>query len=167
MHLLTSFDPILDQNTELIILGTMPGMLSLNQNEYYADPRNQFWQILYSVFDYKIESTYAQRIQFLKKHRIGLWDVLNHCNRKGSLDSNIKNEKPNDFDQLLKDYPNIKFIVFNGTKSQNLFKKHVKSSGNENIIFKQLPSTSPTPGRYVKILDKKIEEWKIIKNCIG
>jgi hypoxanthine-DNA glycosylase len=156
-----SFEPIIDNESRVLILGTMPGEQSLQKKEYYANPRNQFWRIIYSIFEVEPDVEYAQRISFLKSNRIALWDVLDVCVRQGSLDSNIKNEKPNDFSGILSKYPNLRCVIFNGSKSSELFKKHIGFGVLEPLVYKKLPSTS---GAYAKSTDFKINEWKIIKD---
>lgn len=161
-----SFEPIIDEQSKVLILGTMPSLESLSKMQYYANPRNQFWQIIYSIFKYKIHCSYPRKVEFLKNKRIALWDVLATCNRMGSLDSNIRDAKPNDLLSLFRHYKEIKLIVFNGLKAQELFKKYFYNTFDYTIDFVRLPSTSPTPGKYIKHIDEKIKEWMIIKNYL-
>jgi hypoxanthine-DNA glycosylase len=95
--MLTSFKPIINSETLLLILGTAPGVESLKKSEYYANATNQLRQILYSVFCTKPESDYNSRIEFLMRNKIALWDVIKQCDRLGSLDKNIHNEQANVF----------------------------------------------------------------------
>lgn len=156
-----SFEPVIDQNSKLIILGSMPGAESLRKQEYYANPRNQFWYIVYSLFEMDMAAPYIERLRFLKANRIALWDVLASCDRQGSLDSDIKNPVVNDFNKLFQEYSSLKYIFFNGTKAAGLFQKHV--SIRLPVLFeKTLPSTSPA--RAISLKDKKTE-WAIIKDC--
>ena len=87
----------------------MPGAVSLAKQEYYANPRNHFWKILYTLFDaLPISENFVEKVQFLKSNKIGLWDVLENCERKGSLDIHIKNHKENDFQsEIHKEYQDI------------------------------------------------------------
>ena len=86
----TSFAPIIDDKSKVLILGTMPGGKSLEKQQYYANPRNQFWKIIDNLFDETLPTDYEKKINFLKDKRIALWDVLKACSREGSLDANIK-----------------------------------------------------------------------------
>jgi TDG/mug DNA glycosylase family protein len=157
-----SFDPIVDENSWVIILGTIPGPESLRRGEYYANKRNQFWKIIYGVFGKKPHSTYQQKIEFLKRKGVALWDVLQSCERVGASDSKITNEKPNDIEGLLRKNPGIRAIFFNGKKSEELFQK-LTASNTLTIKHKTLPSSSPAN---TKSLDGKIIEWERVKELL-
>jgi hypoxanthine-DNA glycosylase len=163
MAIVTSFQPIIDSNTRVLILGSMPGVQSLKEQRYYANNRNQFWRIIYSIFETSVELDYDKRILFIKKKGIGLWDVLYSCSRPGSLDSNIKNEKVNDFENLFRTYPNIKVVLFNGSKAFEVFRKNIGFERFRLITFLKLPSTSPA---HTKLFDQKLKEWTIISNFL-
>lgn len=140
--MINSFPAFIDSNTKILILGTMPGIASLTKQEYYANPRNHFWRIMYTLFDtLPVSDSFEEKIQLLQKNKIGLWDVLENCERKGSLDIYIKNHKENDFETLFKQYPTIHTIVFNGKESHKYF---IKKFGQiEGITYYVMPSTSP------------------------
>lgn len=140
--MINSFPAFIDSNTKILILGTMPGIASLTKQEYYGNPRNHFWRIMYTLFDtLPVSDSFEEKIQLLQKNKIGLWDVLENCERKGSLDIHIKNHKENDFEMLFKQYPAINTIVFNGKESQKYF---IKKFGQiEGITYYVMPSTSP------------------------
>jgi hypoxanthine-DNA glycosylase len=158
---LKSFDPIIDENSEVLILGTFPSVISLENKQYYANPRNQFWKIIYSAFNFQIESNYEGRIKFLLDNKIAVWDVIEYAFREGSLDKSIKDEVPNGIYELLENYPNIHTIIFNGLTSEKYFKKYFRNLYNAmNCI--RVSSTSPTPGRNILQLNEKKEEWKQI-----
>jgi hypoxanthine-DNA glycosylase len=158
--LISSFEPIIDKGCKIIILGTMPGVKSLEKQEYYGHERNAFWKIIYSLFQCQITDDYSHKKAFLLQHNIALWDVLKACYREGSSDSNIKNPIPNDFGELLMQYPNIKAIYFNGEPAEKLFKRFVsKTLSDINIPFYRLPSTSPANA--IKF-EQKFDRWKLI-----
>ncbi|HSD06185.1 DNA-deoxyinosine glycosylase [Flavobacterium sp.] len=139
---INSFPYFIDSDTEILILGTMPGAMSLEKQEYYAHPRNHFWRILYTIFDaLPIDVDFEDKKKFLKAHKIGLWDVLENCERKGSLDIHIKNQKENDFEVLLKEFPRITKIIFNGKQSHAFFYKIFGQI--KGITYFVMPSTSP------------------------
>lgn len=140
--MITSFAPYINSDTEILILGTMPGIASLEKQEYYAHPRNHFWKIIYTLFNnMPINAIFDEKIKFLELNRIGLWDVLQNCERKGSLDIHIKNQTENDFDALFQKYPSINKIIFNGKESHKYFLK--KFGQKEGITYYVMPSTSP------------------------
>ncbi|KUO59976.1 hypothetical protein APF79_09395 [bacterium BRH_c32] len=136
-----SFPPIVDKNSKILILGSMPGERSLQANEYYAHPQNKFWKIMMTIFGESQMLAYSKRLEVLQKNHVALWDVLENCERKGSLDQNIKAEIPNDFSSFLYEHNNITHIFFNGGTVEKLFNRHVLRQGN--IVYTKLPSTSP------------------------
>jgi len=161
-----SFKPLINRNSKILILGTIPGQISIKKGQYYANTKNQFWDIIYSIYNTTIHDRYEDRCDFLLRNKIGLWDILAHANRKGSSDNTIKNESPNDILGLLEYYPNIETFIFNGSKAEKLFKKHF-SEISEKINCVRVSSSSPTPRRYVKSLEEKKIEWaKAINNNI-
>ena len=137
----TSFDPISNSDTTILILGTMPGDKSLELGEYYGHPRNKFWKIISTITENNLPLTYTDKKELLLKTKIGIWDVAHKANRKGSLDSAIEDEEPNDLDNFIARHKNLKVIGFNGTKSQALFDKYFDRQSGLKYI--SLPSTSP------------------------
>ncbi len=153
---------IVDARTKVLIVGSMPGIQSLEKQQYYGNPRNHFWPILGELLGASIPENYSERIALVKEHRIGLWDVIQTCERKGSLDSAIKNEIPNDFGTLFEEYPQIELIVFNGTKSFDVFRKKIGFELLAGRAFEKMPSTSPVPGKNIQTFPQKVESWRII-----
>lgn len=124
--ILANLAPIVDNQTKALILGSFPGVQSLQKAQYYANHRNQFWEIISKVFNNNEEvGSYVEQIVFLQEHYIGLWDVIHSCERLGSLDSAISEEVPNDFTALFVQYPSIKNVGFNGNKAYLTFKTSV------------------------------------------
>jgi hypoxanthine-DNA glycosylase len=140
-HTKSSFDPISNADTTILILGTMPGNKSLELGEYYGHSRNKFWKIISTITDNDLPLTYTDKKALLLKTKIGIWDVAHKANRKGSLDSAIEDEEPNDLDSFIARHKNLKVIGFNGTKSQALFDKYFDRKNSLRYI--SLPSTSP------------------------
>lgn len=154
-----SFTPIINENSEILILGTMPSIISLQEQHYYANPNNQFWNIVYYILNSEMQNDYEQRYNLLLDNKIALWDVLSYANRKGSLDSSIKDELPNNIPELLDEYPNIQTIILNGSAAEKYFKKYFKQLLNSKKCIR-VSSSSPTPGKNVKSLNEKKIEWK-------
>ena len=136
-----SFSPLIYRDVEILILGSLPGKKSLELKEYYGHPRNRMWKILCAITNCDLPTDYGSKKIFCQKNKIGLWDVAFSAERKGSLDSNIKKEIPNDLDSLLLDFPSIKVIGFNGKKSESMYKKFFEL--NKSIKYVSLPSSSP------------------------
>lgn len=150
------FPPLIDNKTEIIVLGTMPSEMSIRTGEYYANPKNQFWKLIFHIFNSeKPIIGYTDKTKLLLKNKIGLWDILSKANREGSLDSNIQDEEYNDFNQLFVTYPSIKVLIFNGQKPAKFF-----GAMNIDLQDKQyyvLPSTSSAN---TQNFDFKLREWK-------
>ena len=165
----TGLPPVIVEGAGILILGTMPGDDSLRLQQYYAHRDNQFWWILAEVYNEAIEADYSKRLEFLHRRRLALWDVLQNTERAGSLDSRIKNGFANDFASLFLAYTSLKAIVFNGSKAQTLFRRHVERShataaGALRKIV--LPSTSPTPGKHVLPFKAKVVCWKSLTTLL-
>lgn len=158
--LVYSFPPVADDRARVLILGSMPGVLSLAENQYYAHPRNLFWPIMGSLFGAGRDVAYEQRLRLLQDHRIALWDVLHSCQRDGSLDSDIQCEVANDFATFFNTYPQITHVFFNGGKAESSFRKHVRDVG-QGLVMTRLPSTSPAHASLS--FDKKLEAWSQIR----
>ena len=147
-----SFPPVIDPHCHTLILGSMPGIRSLQQQEYYAHPANRFWPLLAKILGTDpLPNHYSQRIEMLLSHHLALWDSLGSCVRTGSLDSAIHSEQANDFPALFATYPNLKKICFNGAKAAQAFAKHYRNLQlDPQKIFISLPSTSPANARWHK-----------------
>ena len=137
----TSFAPISNPETRILILGTMPGDKSILLGEYYAHGRNRFWKIIAAITNNDLPSTYADQKLLLLNAGIAVWDVAHRAKRKGSLDSNIKNEEPNDLDGFIARHKHLKLIGFNGRKTELLYDKYFERKSG--IKYISLPSTSP------------------------
>ncbi len=158
-----SFPPIANSDAKILILGTMPGKTSLEINEYYGYKYNVFWKILFIIFNKKYSEDYKIKKNLIKINKIALWDSLKYCVRKGSLDSNIRNEKANNFKDFFTQHPDIKHIIFNGKASFSYYKKYIGLSNN--FEYYSLPSTSPANAR--KNFEEKLKEWRIIYKLIN
>ena len=159
--------PIVDSATKVLIVGSMPGRQSLEKQQYYGNPRNHFWPIIGELLEIAIPNEYTERIALLKNNAIGLWDTIATCEREGSLDAAIRNEKPNDFQTLFEQYPNIQLVLFNGAKAFEVFKKHIGLELLDGRAYKKMPSTSPIPGKNIKTFTEKLEDWRIIQSYLS
>ena len=152
------FAPIAAANARVLILGSLPGQRSLAEQEYYAHPQNAFWRIMADL--HGISGAYETRCAGLIERRIALWDVLYGSVRPGSLDADIRQQTAvaNPLKDFLHEHPSIRQILFNGKKSESLFRKLVPIEGLEEIRLIGLPSTSPA---YAAMpYDKKLAAWR-------
>jgi len=151
-----AFNPIVDDNSEILILGTMPGEKSLELQEYYGNRGNHFWRLLFTIFDFDLSNDYNDKLNLLISNRIALWDVLQYCERVGSLDSNIKNEVANDFSAFYKTHPQIKHVFFSSKNAAVYYDRYV--GRKKDIQYDILPS--PSGANATKTFAQKLEIWK-------
>jgi double-stranded uracil-DNA glycosylase len=153
-----SFAPIAARDAHTLILGSMPGVASLVAGEYYAHPRNAFWPIMGALFGAGLDLPYAERVARLMANGVAVWDVLQACEREGSLDSNIRSEVPNDFAAFFASHPAIGRIGLNGGKAAASFRKYAASSLATGVQVHLLPSTSPAHA--ARGLEEKCDRWR-------
>ena len=158
--MLQGFGPVVGPNTHTMILGSFPGEASLDAAQYYAHPRNQFWRLLGAVLrEPELHALdYDARLERVLKHGIGIWDVLAACHREGSLDSAIRNAKPNDFDSLREHAPLLKKVCFNG-KTAGRFAEVIGAAGYETLV---LPSSSPANASLS--FEQKLLSWREVES---
>ncbi len=137
-----SFDPVWRADAKLLILGSMPSVESLKQGFYYAHPRNAFWPMMAEILGEEVPQSMEAKKELLVSHRIALWDSACSCEREGSLDSAIREAKPNDFAALYRNCPGIRHVLFNGAAAFELYKKLVAKADPQRL-FHRMPSTSP------------------------
>jgi TDG/mug DNA glycosylase family protein len=159
-----SFPPIATRTARVLILGTMPGKVSLRERQYYAHPQNVFWRILGGILGFDPTSPYDARVAAVQSADIAIWDVLKSCIRAGSMDSAIEGSSvvPNDFAAFLAEHPQIRRICFNGAKAEALYLKHVRPrlDANPEAQYLRLPSTSPANASWS--IAEKVRAWQAI-----
>jgi len=132
--------PIYDQNSKILILGTMPSPKSRSAGFYYSHPQNRFWKTIAEVFCVQTPATIEEKTNLLLTHSIALWDVLAACKISGADDSSIKDAVVNDFTKIF-ETANIQAVFTTGKKATALFEKHCENKYGYKPIY--LPSTSP------------------------
>ncbi len=150
--------PIYNQDSKILILGTIPSPKSRENGFYYSHPQNRFWKIMSALFNEEIPATNKEKENMMLKHHIALWDVLKSCEIKGADDQSITSIEVNDIASLLEN-TSITKIYTTGLKATSLYKKHCLKDTNIESIY--LPSTSPANCRNYN-LEKLIEEYKCI-----
>lgn len=153
-----SFQPIIPKNPKVLILGSLPGDLSIAKNEYYAHPQNRFWKVLFQLFNAALTADYTEKITFLEEKDIALWDVCHSAIRPGSMDTAITEVIPNNIPELIKQSPHLQIIAFNGQKAEKLYDKYFERLSH--ITYLTLPSTSPANAQFK--IDRLIEYWNSI-----
>lgn len=162
-----SFPPIEPTEARILVLGSMPGVASLDAHQYYAHPRNAFWPIMGELFGAHPTLSYAERVAVLQQRGIAVWDVLASCERPGSLDAHIKTTtmEVNDFAALFSRQPSLTHIFFNGATAEQSFRRHVvRHNALDHLYLCRLPSTSPAHASLT--LAQKIEAWSVLRNVL-
>lgn len=153
--------PVAGELPRILILGSFPGEESLRRQQYYANPRNQFWRIIFSVLGTVDPLDYEGRTALLAAHHVALWDVIASCERSGSADGSIRNPKANDVCLFLEDNPTIEVVCLNGGKAAGTFRRLVSSRCTQRLHglhVVPLPSTSPANAR--QSLHEKSDRWR-------
>jgi len=166
---ITGFPPILGVNPQVLILGSMPSVASLEKQQYYGKPQNAFWRIMGELFGTGPAIAYEQRTQLLAEQGVAVWDVLASCVRPGSLDSAIQpaTEVVNDFEALLQRHTTIGHIFFNGRKAEAVFRRRalkVVAQVRSDISYTSLPSTSPAMAALT--FAAKLERWQVVRDVL-
>ncbi len=162
MSLLTGLAPVCDSDTRLLVLGSFPGIKSLQLQQYYAHPQNQFWRILGTLWNLPLpELDYAERCRQALAHGLGIWDVYASCERTGSLDSAIRHATVNDFVGLAQCSPQLQAIAHNGGESWR-HQRHTRTLG---LPVYRLPSTSPANASWS--FERKLQAWREVLEAHG
>ena len=149
------FPPVTRNDTRLLLLGSLPGAMSLAEQRYYANPRNQFWQLAGAVIERDLAALdYDARLEALLEAGIGLWDTVAAATRKGSLDQAIRLHEASDLAGLAATLPALRAVGFNGGKSASIGRRQLAS--RPDLALADLPSSSPA---FTLAYDKKRERW--------
>jgi hypoxanthine-DNA glycosylase len=159
-----SLAPRIAASSRVLVLGSMPGKVSLAAGEYYAHPRNLFWPLMEQLLGIDRAAPYERRVAALLRRGVALWDVLETCMRTSSLDSDIVASSivANDFPRLLARHQRIRVVCFNGAKAAASFRRHVlpQLPDAQRIAFHDLPSTSPANA--VIPFTRKLAAWRVV-----
>ena len=162
MSVKVGLPPVARSDARLFILGSLPGDASLAAKRYYAHPRNGFWRLVGSVIGEELQDLdYARRLERLKDNRIGLWDVVAHAQRKGSLDQAIRGAGHNPLADYFSEFRDLEAIAFNGATAATIGRKLLGEL--DGVVLTDLPSSSPANTRpFVE----KAQEWaKLARFC--
>lgn len=162
-----SFPPVVDSEIRMLILGSLPGEVSLAQRRYYAHPRNQFWLLMSEVIGAELPRLdYPERLRALLAAGVGLWDVVESAARVGSLDTRIRGHRPNQLAELAASLPELAAVAFNGGTAARIGRALLGS--RDDLALITLPSSSPA---FTMSLADKLVRWRALqqwlKNCNG
>lgn len=156
-----TFDPIYNEHSKILILGSFPSVKSRENNFYYGHPQNRFWKVTAGVLGVKVPETIEEKRTMLLDHGIAIWDVIESCTIHGSSDSSIRDVVVNDFSEILA-HSSVKKIYVNGGKAYELYEKYAKEKTGIPAI--KLPSTSPANAAWK--VDRLIEAWMCIMESL-
>jgi len=162
------FPPVSSTAARVLVLGSLPGVRSLQQTQYYAQPRNAFWRIMGELVGASPDLAYAHRLQCLVDARIALWDVLASAVRPGSLDSRIVADSVvvNDFVDFFAAHPGINYVCFNGQTAGKMFAKHVMPLLSERAPLTRLTLPSTSPAHAGMPYAEKLRNWReALRRC--
>jgi hypoxanthine-DNA glycosylase len=155
------FDPVVDERTRLLVLGSLPGEQSLTRQEYYGNKQNRFWMLMSEVVGLDlVRLDYAARLKALLANGVGLWDVVAEAQRAGSLDSKIRDRADNDLPGLIATLPNLTTIALNGSTATRIGKKVLGQHAHRYRII-SLPSSSPA---YTLAYAEKLVVWRSLRD---
>lgn len=154
MALTHTFEPIYDENSKILILGTFPSVKSRENAFYYGHPQNRFWKVLAGITKETAPVTVEEKKSLLLKHGIAIWDVIQSCDIEGSSDSSIRNVIPNDIGRVIKNTA-IERIYGNGDKACRLYDSFCKAQ--TGLPINKLPSTSPANAAFS--LERLLISW--------
>ena len=169
MHSL-GFKPVASADSRVLVLGTLPGPVSLEKRQYYAQSRNAFWPIMGELFGAAPELAYRERLQKLQQSGVALWDVCRSAYREGALDASIDQQSivPNDLARFLRSHTAVRLICFNGQTAGKLYRQLVLPGLPEmlrDIPCETLPSTSPAHA--AMRFEQKLARWRIVRRAAG
>lgn len=165
-----SFPPRVTAATRVLVLGSMPGRRSLEEQRYYAHPRNRLWRVLGDLLGFDPGVEYEERVRAALEAGVGFWDVLKQCERPGSLDASIRRstEVPNDFATLFRERPRIRALALNGRKAAISFDRHVRPllgpADFDDRDVLALPSTSPANAALS--YERLREHWSVVSRFL-
>jgi hypoxanthine-DNA glycosylase len=162
MTLKSSFPPVVDARTRLLVLGSLPGEVSFARAQYYAHPRNHFWSLMEAVTGRSlVGAPYEERLARLLAAGIGLWDVIGQARRTGSLDARIRDHSANALRELVETLPALRAIGFNGQKSSDIGRRQLGATVAVELIT--LPSSSPA---HAIPLARKQQAWMTLRRFL-
>lgn len=155
------FEPVFDEHSRILILGTFPSVKSRENHFYYGHPQNRFWKVLAELMHSSLPVTVEEKKEFLLNHKIAVWDVIAKCEIIGSSDSSIRNVVPADLQIILEKAP-IEQIFANGGKAYELYQKYSYPVTGREII--KMPSTSPANAAYQ--MERLVKNWAIVSKSL-
>jgi hypoxanthine-DNA glycosylase len=157
----SSFSPVADSAARLLVLGSLPGEVSLQRAQYYGHPQNQFWRLMGRVLGRDLPDDYEARLETLQAAGIALWDVVRTATRAGSLDARIRDHEPNPLVDFVATLPALRAVAFNGGTASAIGRRALGEPRALALIT--LPSSSPA---YTLAFERKAEAWMQLRRFL-
>jgi hypoxanthine-DNA glycosylase len=157
----SSFAPVADAGARLLILGSLPGEMSLRIGQYYGNPQNQFWRLMGVALGRELPETYEARLLALQSAGVALWDVVASAVRPGSLDARIRDHQPNPLAEFVATLPRLQAVAFNGKTSAAIGGRALADVPDLELIA--LPSSSPA---YTLSFERKAAAWRQLRRFL-
>ena len=152
-----TFDPVFDEESKILILGSFPSVKSRENNFFYGHPQNRFWKVMANVLEWEVPTTIEEKREMLLENHVAVWDVIASCSIVGSSDTSIKDVVVNDFSRILEN-SKVERVYVNGGKAYELYHKYAEKVTGIQAV--KLPSTSPANAAWS--LEKLTKTWKEI-----
>lgn len=167
--LLSGLPAQVNADCRVLILGSMPGAVSLRQASYYAHPRNRFWPLMAVLCGFDPQAAYPERMAMVQECGVGVWDVIGHCQRRGSLDAAIVSSSivANPLPALIEQLPQLQAVICNGAGAAQAFKRLIQpqlSGRPAPLPVLAMPSTSPANAAYS--LPRLLQEWEVVRTWL-
>lgn len=150
-----TFDPVFDEESKILILGSFPSVKSRENQFFYGHPQNRFWKVMANVLNWEVPETIEEKKEMLLTNHVAVWDVIASCSIIGSSDTSIKDVVVNDFSRILEN-SKVEHIYVNGGKAYELYHKYAEKITGMKAV--KLPSTSPANAAWN--LEKLQKAWK-------
>jgi hypoxanthine-DNA glycosylase len=157
----SSFPPVADPDARLLVLGSLPGEVSLKRAQYYGHPQNQFWRLMGSVLGRELPDAYEARLATLRAAGVALWDVVQTARREGSLDARIRDHQPNPLRDFVTSLPRLRAVAFNGGTASAIGRRALGEQPGLALI--SLPSSSPA---YTLAFEAKAAAWRQLRSFL-
>lgn len=157
----SSFPPVVEPGVRLLVLGSLPGEVSLARQQYYAYPLNQFWRLIGHVLGRELPAAYEARLATLLAAHVGLWDVVRTATRAGSLDASIRGQAPNALAELIATLPRLQAVAFNGATASAIGRRALGDVRGVELV--SLPSSSPA---YTLAFERKAQAWSVLRRFL-
>lgn len=152
----SAFEPVFDEEARVLVLGSLPGVRSLERGQYYAHPQNAFWRIMGALLGGDLVALpYEARLEALRRSRVALWDSIATAVRPGSLDADVRDATPADLPGLVARLPALRAVAFNGALSAKIGRRQL--AGTRGPALLDMPSTSPANAGLS--FEEKLKRW--------